>query len=55
MYDVFTLLTVAKAMILRWAGVFLPGGQTQMPLIIRDDLDDDNEEIEDGLFEVYPC
>ena len=41
-------------MILRWARVFLPGGQTQMPLIIRDDLDDDNEEIEDGLFEVYP-
>ena len=36
-------------------GVFLPGGQTQMPLIIRDDLDDDNEEIEDGLFEVYCC
>ena len=50
----FLLLTVAKAMILRWAGVFLPGGQTQMPLIVRDDLDDDNEEIEDGLFEVYP-
>ena len=50
----FLLLTVAKAMILRWAGVFLPGGQMQMPLIIRDDLDDDNEEIEDGLFEVYP-
>ena len=50
----FLLLTVAKAMILRWAGVFLPGGRTQMPLIIRVDLDDDNEGIEDGLFEVYP-
>ena len=49
----FLLLTVAKAMILRWAGVFLPGGQTQMPLIIGDDLDDDNEEIEDGLFEKW--
>ena len=23
----------------------------QMPLMIRDDLDDDNEEIEDGLFD----
>ena len=41
-------------MILRGARVFLPGEQTQMPLIIRDDLDDHNEEIEDGLFEVYP-
>ena len=41
-------LTVAKAVILRWAGVFLPGGQMQMPLIIRDDLDDGNEEIENS-------
>ena len=48
MYDVFTA-DHAKAMILRWAGVVLPGGQMQMPLIIRDDLDDDNEEIENGL------
>ena len=49
------LLTVLPlTVILRWAGVFLPGGQMQMPLIIRNDLDDDNEEIEDGLFEVYP-
>ena len=48
------LLTFAKAMIIRWAGVFLPGGQTQMPLIIRDDLDNDNEEIECDLFEAYP-
>ena len=46
----FLLLTASKAMILRWARVFLPGGQMQMPLIIRDDLDEDNEEIEDGLF-----
>ena len=50
----FLLLTASKVVILRWAGVFLLGGQTQMPLIIRDDLDDDNEEIEDGLFEEYP-
>ena len=34
--------------------MFLPGGQTQMPLIIRDDLDNDNEEIECDLFEAYP-
>ena len=26
----------------------------QMPLIIRDDLEDDNEEIEDGLFVGVP-
>ena len=32
----------------------MPGGQTQMPLLIRDDLDDDNDEIEGDLFEVYP-
>ena len=53
MYDVFTA-DHAKAVILRWAGVFLPGGHMQMPLIIRDDLEDDDEEIEDGLFEEYP-
>ena len=32
-HDVFTA-DRAKAMILRWAGVFVPGGQMQMPLII---------------------
>ena len=48
------LLTFAKAMILRWVGVIIPGGQTQIPLLIRDDLDNDNEEIEGDLFEVYP-
>ena len=48
------LLTFARAMILRWVGVLMPGGQTQRPLLIRDDLDDDNEEIEGDLFEVYP-
>ena len=52
LYTMFLLLTVAKAMILRCARVFLPWGQTQMPLIIRDDLDDDNEEIEDVFFKV---
>ena len=46
----FLLLTVLPlTVILRWARVFLPGGQMQMTLIIRDDLDDDNEEIENGL------
>ena len=33
----------------RWARVFLPGGQMQMSLIIRDDLEDNDEEIENGL------
>ena len=34
----------------------LSEGQTQMPLLGRDDLDNDNEkmEIEGSLFEVYP-
>ena len=54
MYDVFTAHHLPLTVILRWAGVFLPGGQTQMPLIIRDDLDEDNEGIEDGLFEEDP-
>ena len=46
----FLLLTVLPlTVILRWARVFLPGGQMQMPLIIRDDLEDDDEEIENGL------
>ena len=48
------MMFLPLTMILRWARVFLPGGQIQMPLISRDDLDDDNEEIEDGLFEEYP-
>ena len=29
----------------RWARVFLPGGQMQMSLIIRDALEDDDEEL----------
>ena len=33
----------------RWAKVFLPGGQMQMSLIIRDDLEDDDEGRENGL------
>ena len=33
----------------RWAKVFLPGGQIQMSLIIRDDLEDNDEDIEYGL------
>ena len=33
----------------RWARVFLPGGQMQMSLIIRDDLEDNNEERKNGL------
>ena len=48
MHDVFNA-DHAKVMILRWARVFLPGGLMQMPLIIRDDLEDDDEEIENGL------
>ena len=55
------LLTFAKAMILRWIKMVMPEGQTQMPLLGKDDLDDDNEdndneemEVEGSLLEVYP-
>ena len=43
------MMFLPLTVILRWARVFLPGGQMQMPLIIRDDLEDDDEEIENGL------
>ena len=55
------LLTFAKAMILRWIGVVMPEGQTQMPLLGKNDSDDDNEdndneemEVEGSLLKVYP-
>ena len=45
LYMMFLPLTVIP----RWARVFLPGGWKQMSLIIRDALEDDDEEIENGL------
>lgn len=50
------LLTFAKAMILRWVGVVMPGEQIQMPLLVGNDLDADDAEvvIEDELVETYP-
>uniref|UniRef100_A0A3B1K9V9 Uncharacterized protein n=1 Tax=Astyanax mexicanus TaxID=7994 RepID=A0A3B1K9V9_ASTMX len=38
------LLTCAKAMILRWIGVVMPGDRVQMPLLNRTDSDDDSQE-----------
>ena len=43
------MMFLSLTVILRWARVFLPGGQMQMSLIIRDDLEDNDEEIENGL------
>ena len=43
------MMFLPLTVILRWARVFLPGGWMQMSLIIRDDLEDDDEEIENGL------
>ncbi|KAK6297558.1 hypothetical protein J4Q44_G00321410 [Coregonus suidteri] len=37
------LLTFAKAMILRWVGVVMPGDNTQMPLLTVTDLDEDGQ------------
>ena len=49
------LLTFAKAMILRWVGVVMPGDQVQMPLLYRTDIEGDEEVvIEDELIEKYP-
>ncbi|CAK6980062.1 uncharacterized protein LOC118802460 [Scomber scombrus] len=50
------LLTFAKAMILRWVGVVMPGDQAQMPLLHRLDTSEDDEEvvIEGELMETYP-
>ncbi|KAK6302708.1 hypothetical protein J4Q44_G00270630, partial [Coregonus suidteri] len=49
------LLTFAKAMILRWVGVVMPGDNTQMPLLIVPDLDEDGRGGLDGLLmDKYP-
>lgn len=49
------LLTFAKAMILRWVGVVMPGDSTQMPLLNVTNLDGDEEVTQDGvLMERYP-
>ncbi|KAL7373834.1 hypothetical protein ABVT39_015141 [Epinephelus coioides] len=49
------LLTFAKAMILRWVGVVMPGDQVQIPLLQQTDTDIDEEVvIEGGLVEKYP-
>ncbi|KAG8003089.1 hypothetical protein GBF38_007440 [Nibea albiflora] len=50
------MLTFAKAMILRWIGVVMPEGQTQMPLLAEDDMNNDNEETMTGdyVMEMYP-
>ncbi|XP_036418907.1 uncharacterized protein LOC118802460 [Colossoma macropomum] len=49
------VLTFAKAMILRWVGVLMPGDQIQMPLLHRTDTDDDEEVVIEGeLMEKYP-
>lgn len=49
------LLTCAKAMLLRWIGVVMPGNQVQMPLLRRTDSDDDEEVMLEGeLVEKYP-
>lgn len=48
------LLTFAKAMILRWAGVVLPGSQTQM-LLCETAVDEREREVLRGeLMETYP-
>lgn len=40
------LLTFAKAMILRWVGLVMPGEQTQLPLLVRSasEYSDDEED-----------
>ena len=44
------MMSLPLTVIPRWARVWLlPGGQMQMSLIIRDALEDDDEEIENGL------
>ena len=50
------LLTFAKAMILRWVGVVMPGDNAQMPLLLRGDPGEDEEEvvIEGEMVEKYP-
>ena len=50
------LLTFAKAMILRWVGVVMPGDQTQMPLLDRNDSEWEEEEgvIEGEMIDMYP-
>ena len=50
------VLTFAKAMILRWVGVVMPGDQVQMPLLHTIDTGEDDEGvmIEGELMEAYP-
>lgn len=52
------LLTFAKAMILRWVGVVMPGEQVQMPLLSGSDRDNDDEDeamvIGGGFVDKYP-
>jgi len=50
------LLTFAKAMILRWVGVVMPGGQAQMPLLPMTDIGDEDKGLvmEGELMERYP-
>lgn len=49
------LLTFAKAMILRWVGVIMPGENTQMPLLTMADSDGDDEgEPDEVMMERYP-
>lgn len=49
------LLTCAKAMILRWNGVVMPGGHVQMPLLEAEAVADSDEEDESGaaMFDKY--
>ncbi|XP_047435874.1 uncharacterized protein LOC125005021 [Mugil cephalus] len=50
------VLTFAKAMILKWVGVVMPGNQAQMPLLNKNDEGEYDEEIsvEGHLMEMYP-
>ncbi|XP_047430263.1 uncharacterized protein LOC124999403 isoform X2 [Mugil cephalus] len=50
------VLTFAKAMILKWVGVVMPGHQAQMPLLNKKDEGEYDEEIsvEGHLMEMYP-
>ena len=49
------LLTFAKAMIMRWVGVVMPGDQTQMPLLRDADTDVDEDDVISGVMvEAYP-
>jgi len=48
------LLTFAKAMILRWVGIVMPGENTQMPLLSGNDLSDNEEGEGVELVETYP-